>query len=496
MSGPPDVSLTGMDELMLLRQIYDEDLAQAAWLIGCQRTQEAIVIDPERDIDRYLNLAEEHDLKITAVAETHIHADFLSGARELADLVGARVYVSGEGGDDWRSRWLTGFDHVELRNGDTFTIGGVEFKAWHTPGHTPEHMSYVIRDQGSGADQPIGVLSGDFVFVGDLGRPDLLESAAGMSGSMVPSARQLASSARMFLQLPDFLQVLPAHGAGSACGKALGAVPQSTVGYERRFNSQLGLAEEEETFVDSILSGQPAPPLYFARMKRQNRDGVPKLNRIVSPARKAPEELLDSTVQIVDLRSWDTFRAGHLPGALWTKAGAFFCASIGSYVLPEQEVVLICPEGQVERLQRALIRIGIDKVVGWCSDEDFEAFRQASEGDDSPLERTLEIDAEALKARIDRGVPTQFLDVRRGDEFDAGHFESALNIPHTRLMSGQDQIPTTDEQSGPLLVSCRSGVRSAAACSALQRDGYTVINLAGGWLAWQGSTPKTAGKHC
>ena len=129
MSGPPDVSLTGMDELMLLRQIYDEDLAQAAWLIGCQRTKEAIVIDPERDIDRYLNLAEEHDLKITAVAETHIHADFLSGARELADLVGARVYVSGEGGDDWRSRWLTGFDHVELRDGDTFTIGGVEFKA-------------------------------------------------------------------------------------------------------------------------------------------------------------------------------------------------------------------------------------------------------------------------------------------------------------------------------------------------------------------------------
>ena len=481
-----------MDETMLLRQIYDEDLAQAAWLIGCQRTGEAIVIDPERDIDRYLDLAEEHGLHITAVAETHVHADFLSGAREIAQRTGARVIVSGEGGEAWRSRWLDGFEHVELRDGDTFAIGGVEFTAWHTPGHTPEHLSYLVRDIGGGADEPIGILSGDFVFVGDLGRPDLLESAAGMSGSMRPSAKQLAESARRFLELPDFLQVLPAHGAGSACGKALGAVPQSTVGYERRFNGQLGMAGEEEAFIDAILSGQPAPPLYFARMKQQNRDGVPALATFGPPAEVTPGELQGSDLQIIDLRPWDRFRAGHLPGAIWSRVGAFFCASVGSYVLPGQEIGLICPDDQVERLQRALIRIGLDHLVSWCSDEAFDAFAR----DGSGLTAIEEIDARTLGERIAGGVPMSFLDVRRGDEFDAGHFEGARNVPHTRLMAGEGAIPSDDETSGPILVHCRSGVRSATACSVLKREGHEVVNLAGGWLAWQALREGSTSPSC
>jgi hydroxyacylglutathione hydrolase len=213
---------TPLEASMLFRVIYDPSLAQAAYLIGCQRTGEAIVVDPERDVDRYERLAASEGLRITAVAETHIHADFVSGSRELAEK-GAKVFVSDEGDADWKYQWLdrrsTGgaYDHQLLKDGDTFMVGHIEFRAVHTPGHTPEHLCFKVTDRGSGADEPMGVITGDFLFVGDLGRPDLLESAAGMAGKADPSA----------------------HGAGSACGKALGAVPQTTVGYERRFNPAL-----------------------------------------------------------------------------------------------------------------------------------------------------------------------------------------------------------------------------------------------------------------
>ena len=229
---------------MFFRQIYDEGLAQAAYLIGCQKTGDAIVIDPARDIDRYVDLAARNDLKIVAVTETHIHADFLSGSRELAEQTGARLYVSDEGSADWKYGWLEAYDHVLIKNDDRFRVGNIEFRVVHTPGHTPEHVAFLVTDVGGGADSPMGALTGDFVFVGDVGRPDLLETAAGIQGVKEDSARDLFRSANGFLGLEDYMQVRPAHGAGSACGKALGAVPQSTVGYERQFNPALRLTNE------------------------------------------------------------------------------------------------------------------------------------------------------------------------------------------------------------------------------------------------------------
>ena len=478
---------------MLLRQIYDEDLAQAAWLLGCQKTGEAIVIDPERDVDRYLQLASEHGLRIVAVAETHINADFLSGARALSDAVGARVMVSGEGGDDWSSRWLEDHPHQELHDGDVFRIGGIEFKVHHTPGHTPEHISFLVTDVGGGADEPLGFLSGDFVFVGDLGRPDLLETAAGISGVMEGSARQLAASARSFLDLPDYIQVLPAHGAGSACGKALGAIPQSTVGYERRFNQALSLAEDDTAFVSNMLSGQPAPPLYFKRMKQQNRDGVPRLRALDPPREVRPEALLEKNLQVIDLRNWPAFREHHLPGALWSRTGAFFCASVGSYVEPEQQVALICKASDLDRLRRCLIRIGLDQLVAWCPSETFQAHVETASGA-STMVSTPELSAADLLDRLESGASLPILDVRRGDEFEAGHLEGAVNIPHTRLMEAPERIPTTEKGSEPLLVHCLSGIRSAAACSALEREGHVVSNLAGGWAAWRKATSNEPAK--
>ncbi|MEX0599042.1 MAG: MBL fold metallo-hydrolase, partial [Rhodothermales bacterium] len=239
---------------MLFRQIFDPKLAQYAYLIGCQQTKEALIIDPERDIDRYVDLAEAEGLNIVGVAETHIHADFLSGAREFAERFDITLYLSDEGDEDWKYEWVRGtrgdgrpYDVTLLKDGHSFTIGNIEIQAVHTPGHTPEHLSYLVTDRGGGATSPIGIATGDFVFVGDLGRPDLLEQAAGMHGLQEPSARMLYGSLPEFTKLQEHLQVWPGHGAGSTCGKALGAVPTTTVGYEKRYNAALAVAEEGET---------------------------------------------------------------------------------------------------------------------------------------------------------------------------------------------------------------------------------------------------------
>jgi hydroxyacylglutathione hydrolase len=263
---------------MYFRQIFDPELAQYAYIIGCQATGEALVIDPERDIDRYVEIAGEEGLRIVAVTETHIHADFLSGAREFAEQHGVKLYLSDEGDENWKYFWAkdSDYDVTFLKDGDVFDVGNIRIRAVHTPGHTPEHVSFLVTDRGGGASEPMGIASGDFVFVGDLGRPDLLETAAGVAGAREPSARRLFDSTKRFLALDDHVQVWPGHGAGSACGKALGAVPQSTVGYERRFNAGLSF-DEEQSFVDAILDGQPEPPIYFARMKELNKSGVPIL---------------------------------------------------------------------------------------------------------------------------------------------------------------------------------------------------------------------------
>nr|MCU0365231.1 MBL fold metallo-hydrolase [Ignavibacteriaceae bacterium] len=213
---------------MFFERIYEKGLAQASYIVGCQATKEAIVIDPKRDIDTYLEIAERENLRITHIAETHIHADFLSGSLELAHETGAKIYLSNEGGSEWQYQ----FDHVGLKDGDVIKIGNIKLGVIHTPGHTPEHISFILTDLPA-SREPSMIFTGDFVFVGDVGRPDLLEKAAGIEGTMITGARQMFHSLKKFKSLPDHLQVWPAHGAGSACGKALGAVPSSTVGYEK-----------------------------------------------------------------------------------------------------------------------------------------------------------------------------------------------------------------------------------------------------------------------
>ncbi len=467
---------------MFMRMIYDEKLAQAAYLIGCQQSGEAIVFDPERDVDRYIDLAAAHELRIVAVAETHIHADFVSGARELAERIGAKVYLSDEGGPDWQSQWLDkrlgggSYDHQLLRDGDSFRIGHIEFTAIHTPGHTPEHLVYLVTDHGSGATEPIGMISGDFVFVGDLGRPDLLETAAGQSGAMEPSARELYSTLNRLAGIPDFVQIWPAHGAGSACGKSLGAVPTSTVGYEKRFNPAILAGRDEQGFIDFILSGQPEPPLYFANMKRDNKIGPPVLGGLPVPESMTPEQIaeLDArAVAILDMRDWDRYRAGHLPGAMSFPMGNSFNTDAGSMVRDDEDIYLIVEKGLLDETVRDLVRIGLDRIRGWCS---VDAFERIDPSGLIPLEEVRVDEAEGL---IDSGL-VRVLDVRRATEFSEGHIPGAVNVAHTRLASRINEVPTGTR----LLVNCRSGKRSARAAGYLQRTGYEVVNLEGGILAW------------
>jgi hydroxyacylglutathione hydrolase len=467
---------------MLFRQITDPTLAQYAYLIGCQRSGEAIVFDPERDVDQYIELAAREGLRIVAVAETHIHADFLSGLRELAARVGAHVYVSGQGGPDWQSRWIGPYAHTLLEDGSTFKVGNIRFQAVHTPGHTPEHMSYLVTDLGGGASEPMGMITGDFVFVGDLGRPDLLESAAGHAGIAEPSAHALWRSASRFVKLADGIQVWPAHGAGSACGKSLGAIPQSTVGYEKVNSHALKLVGNESAFVKDILAGQPEPPVYFARMKALNRDGVPLMPRLPEPRRIGTtpaerEALARTSCTVIDTRPWAAFREGHLPGSLQAPIGKMLPMIVGSYADPDAPITLVAEPHRVPQLVRDLIRIGYDRIESFVTPEDLAA---------TPgLVRSAECSAQqAQEARASSFV----LDVRGASEHAAGALEGSTNIPYTRLATRLGELP----RDRKILVHCALGGRSAAATALLEREGFKVTNMAGGFEAWRKAGLPTA----
>ena len=457
---------------MFFRQVFDPELAQYAYLIGCQRTGEALVIDPERDIDRYDRIAAEEGLHITSVAETHIHADFLSGARQFGQREGVKLYLSDDGPEDWKSNWARNDSRLDvkfLHDGDAFGVGNIELRALFTPGHTPEHMSFLVTDKGGGAETPMGLVSGDFVFVGDLGRPDLLESAAGTAGAMEPAAKQLFESVARFLELDDEIQVWPAHGAGSACGKALGAVPTSTVGYEKTYNASISPYHDgRDAFVSAILDGQPEPPAYFARMKRLNRDGVPLLDELPRPQRVTADqvpEILDQDPGILDLRSDRiAFMARHLPGAIFAP-GKTLSTIAGSYLDPERPLLVMADPSDVESVVRRLVRIGLDDVRWLLA---------ADELGDVPgdLESIEQMDFQKAQEHFgDDGA--HVIDVRRATEFEDGHVQGALNVAHTRLQPRLDEVP--DE--GTLYVHCQSGARAASAASFLAATGRDVVHI-------------------
>lgn len=469
---------------MYFKQIFDKKLAQYSYLIGCHATGEAIIIDPLRDIDQYYKLAKDEGLKITAAADTHIHADYLSGLREFAEK-GVKVYASDEGDKNWKYEWLTdsNYDYQLITGGDTFSIGNIKFDVVFTPGHTPESVSFMVTD-GATTGQPMGMLTGDFVFVGDIGRPDLLEAAAGQIGAMKPAAKTLYKSVEEFKHLPEYLQVWPAHGAGSACGKALGAVPKSTVGYELRFSPAFKATSSENEFVDFILEGQPEPPLYFARMKKVNKEGPAVLGVLPKPPKVSIDEILNNRGLIIDTRERHKFMNGHLKGSLLATFDKNFNTIAGSYTRDfEQDIYLIIEENSLEQAVRDLIRVGLDNIKGYALPEDLISLH-------GNLEQINAISFdEANRLQEDQNV--RVLDVRKATEYAEGHVPGSINIAHTRLAGELDELPR-DKQ---LLVHCSSGLRASYAIGLLAKEDFDVQWIDDEFKSWKekyGSS--TAGK--
>jgi hydroxyacylglutathione hydrolase len=466
---------------MFFKQFYDQPLAQASYLIGCQATGEAIVVDPLRDPAPYVAAAHAEGLRITHVTETHIHADFVSGARELRAATGAQLYLSAEGGDDWQYAFASDDGAILLRDGDHLMVGNVRLDVWHTPGHTPEHLSFIVTDTPRAAG-PMGILTGDFVFVGDVGRPDLLEKAAGVANTMEAGAHALFASLQRFRTLPDHLQLWPGHGAGSACGKALGAVPSSTVGYEQRANWGVATTDEAE-FVRLVLEGQPEPPRYFAEMKRINRDGPPVLGPLEALTRweAAPVAAMARdaarSVWCIDLRGANAFAERHLPGSLSVPYSRSFSTWVGSLVPYTVDVVLLAATEAADVVARAradLRRIGMDRVIGWAVSDDVLAAWESSGG------AVGHVEWRAVTSAAVRDGTLPVLDVRGRSEWAGGHLPGARHIPLGELADRLDELPR-----GPFGVQCQSGARSAIATSLLHRLGRTdAINLEGGYAAW------------
>jgi hydroxyacylglutathione hydrolase len=457
---------------MLFTRIYDEGLAQASYFIGCQATGEAVVVDPRRDVRVYLEEAENKGMRIVAVTETHIHADYLSGSRELAAATGARLYLSGEGPAEWQYC----LEGERLRDGNEIRVGNVTLRASHTPGHTPEHLSFLVTDTQT-TDEPGFILTGDFVFVGDLGRPDLLDEAAGGRNTRFVGARQMFASLReRFLALPDYVQVWPGHGAGSACGKALGAVPSSTVGYERLFSWWGGYVErqDEEGFVEALLEGQPDAPAYFGRMKRQNKAG-PALLGERPPLRRYDAALLETSlargeVVFVDTRPTEDCARGAVPGSLNIPAGRSFVARASWVIDPEKDerpiVLLAVDEAEASDLRDRLSCVGVDGVVGYVT-----SLRSLQK------ERVAFVSPQDLEKLGNAFV----LDVRAKSEYEAGHIPGAIQLHGGRVMWHLDELP----RDRPIVVYCQTGSRSAVVASALRAAGSDVVELEGSYEGYE-----------
>lgn len=461
---------------MLLERIYDEDLAQASYFIGCQAKGEAIVVDPRRDVDTYLALASKNSMKIVAVTETHIHADYLSGTRELAAKTGAQMYVSDEGGPDWTYSDLFD-DAVRMKHGHEIPLGNIVLEAVHTPGHTPEHMSFLVTD-GAQSSEPGFMLTGDFVFVGDLGRPDLLDEAAGFTDTRFQGAKDLFESLRdRFLTLPDYVQVLPAHGSGSACGKALGAIAASTVGYERNFSWWGGYLKDndEQGFIDELLSGQPDAHAYFSRMKQQNKVGpavigdVPEL--VEYTADDLAQALQHDAIIFVDTRHNTQVHEGTVARSLNIPEAAK-AASYAAWVIDpdtEQRPLVLLAESReaAEEIRDHLVRVGIDTTRGFITTLD---------GLELVIPKLIQPE------ELDGHTQVMLLDVRNRTEYAQGHLPGAVQLSGGRVMWHLEQLPARD--AGTIVTYCQSGVRNSVAASALRRAGYDIAELDGSYAAW------------
>ena len=457
---------------MFFQHVYDKSLAQASYFIGCQKEGVAAVIDAKRDVDTYIDIAKANNMKITHIFETHIHADFLAGSRELAALTGATMYLSAEGGEGWEYE----FPHHPVKGGDKIQVGNLTFEVVHTPGHTPESISFLLTDNPA-SKEPVMFFTGDFVFVGDIGRPDLLEKAAGFTGTAEAGADVMYHSIKKFAALPDHLQVWPAHGAGSACGKALGAVPSTTVGYEKIRNWAFQFQNDKKGFVKYLLEDQPEPPKYFAMMKKLNKvdrpllKSVPKLKKLSGAEVR---EAMDKGTKLIDARDKSKFAEGFIPGSYNIPGNNSFGTWAGWFLNYEEPFIILAEESQLDDLTRKLMRIGLDNIMGYLPST---AEWTAAGGS---LEKANVISLEEAKEKIkNNGV--QVVDLRGETEYNSGHIAKADNVFVGTLPDNLDKI----SKEKPVIVHCQSGLRASIGYSILAKNGFkNIANFSGSINEW------------
>jgi hydroxyacylglutathione hydrolase len=452
---------------MIVQQFFVNGLAHASYLLGGSKT--CAIIDPRRDVQVYLDAAKASGLKITHILETHLHADFVSGHLELAEKTGAKIYVPKSGRCE--------FEHVALSEGDRFEIEDMELIVVETPGHTPEHIVYVVIDHSRGED-PEALFSGDTLFVGDVGRPDLFP---GIAKDL--AAKLYESLNRKLLKLPDFCEVYPAHGAGSLCGRAMSAKRTSTLGYEKKYNYAFQIKDAAK-FIELLTTEMPEAPDHFSRCSDINRKGpalagnLPTLTPLepLTFAKRAHEK----NTLVLDIRSYDAFGGQYIAGSYHIDFAGNF-ATFAGWVLPPETNILLVTEnpGQAQEAVVSLRRVGLDQATGYL---DGGLYEWAKAG--LPMDHVPQMSAQELQQRMTQGPSVALVDVRAKREYMTGHIDRTINIPFPDLRKQYKILDT----KAPIVCICNTGHRSSLAASLLKQRGFEAVsNLAGGMTGYNAS---------
>ncbi len=445
---------------MIIEPFFTKAIAHSSYLVG--ESTVCAIVDPRRDVDIYVNAAQALDMKITHVLETHLHADFISGHMDLADKTGAKIYAPQSGNCE--------FPHIGLSEGDSFRIGSIKLRVVETPGHTPEHIAYIVMDTARG-EKPSCVFCGDTLFVGDVGRPDLFPGQADKLAS------DLYESLRTkLLTLPDFCEVYPAHGAGSLCGRAMAAKRSSTIGYERLYNAALQIKEKNQ-FVKSLTTDMPGVPDHFSRCSEINRKGPKLIKHLRKPTRLDPNDFRKAADQektvVLDMRSYEAFGGQHIPDAYNIDFSGNFPTFAGWIIPPDKDILLVS-ESSV-RAEDAILwlrRVGLDNTTGFLNGG---MHAWANEG--LLTNHVGQLSAEELHTKIVKGESMTLVDVRAQSEFETKHIEGAINIPVPELRTPHGEL----EKNRQLILICRTGNRSSLAASILLQQGFSdIYSVAGG----------------
>ncbi|MGD2054291.1 MAG: rhodanese-like domain-containing protein [Gammaproteobacteria bacterium] len=465
---------------MIFKQFYEPSLGHASYLIGSEETGEALVLDVRRDVDDYYDYARNQDLRIAYAADTHQHNDYLTGITQLQQK-GPLELLSG-------ARAELGYESRPLEDGERMTMGEIEFETMHTPGHTPEHISLLVRDKDRG-DDPLMLLSGGALLVADVARPDLLGDEAEKRRNAKAMCRTLKEK---ILPLPDHVMVFPTHVAGSLCGGNIGSMLMTTIGYERRLNDMLMDISDEANFEDRCLDIGPLPtvPPYWRRMRKQNQDGPALLGVLTEPPALQPDEFalrMEDGALVVDCRAPEAFAGAHIPDSLNVGVGTSFPTWAGSILPEDASILLVVDEpGQLTDIYWKLLRIGYREPGGWLAGG-MQAWRTSAK----PLASLPQWSPKELDAHRRDSSDLFILDVRQPAEWADGHVPDAHHISGGELPSQLEDVP----QDKAVAVYCGSGYRSSVAASLLRRNGHRkVYNVIGGFTAWEAENLPVEGR--